>query len=117
MNTKQIISIFLLCGFLTTNLSCQNVKKEQTNNDKEYLQGLTKASESDLSDQDIMLDGESIPGQGIGKKLMKRITKIAKENSCKRIELDSAFHRKNAHGFYKSIGYEIRAYLFSKTLN
>lgn len=48
---------------------------------------------------------------------MERITEIAKENSCKRIELDSAFHRKNAHGFYKSIGYEIRAYLFSKTLN
>ena len=69
MNTKQIISIFLLCGFLTTNLSCQNVKKEQTN-DKEYLKGLTKASESDLSDQDIMLDGESIPVYNIdGKRI------------------------------------------------
>ena len=65
---------------------------------------------------EIVVD-ESFRGQGIGKKLMERITEIAKENSCKRIELDSAFHRKNAHGFYKSIGYEIRAYLFSKTLN
>lgn len=65
---------------------------------------------------EIVVD-ESFRGQGIGKKLMERITEIAKENSCKRIELDSAFHRKNAHGFYKSIGYEVRAYLFSKTLN
>jgi len=65
---------------------------------------------------EIVVD-ESFRGQGIGKKLMERITEIAKENSCKRIELDSAFHRKNAHGFYKSIGYEIIAYLFSKTLN
>ena len=55
-------------------------------------------------------------GQGIGKKLMDKITEIAIKENCKRIELDSAFHRKEAHGFYKKIGYENRAFLFSKKL-
>ncbi|MDR1983897.1 MAG: GNAT family N-acetyltransferase [Prevotellaceae bacterium] len=54
--------------------------------------------------------------QGIGRKLMDEITKIAKENNCKRIELDSAFHRKEAHQFYENSGYENRAYLFSKAI-
>jgi ribosomal protein S18 acetylase RimI-like enzyme len=53
---------------------------------------------------------------GIGKKLMDEITKIAKENHCKQIELDSAFHRKKAHQFYENAGYEKRAYLFSKEI-
>ena len=55
--------------------------------------------------------------QGIGRELMTEITKIAKENNCKRIELDSGFHRKEAHRFYEKAGYENRAYLFSKTIS
>ncbi len=55
-------------------------------------------------------------GQGIGQKLMAEITEIAKENHCKRIELDSAFHRKGAHQFYESLGYLNRAFLFSKEM-
>ncbi|MGD9202263.1 MAG: methyltransferase domain-containing protein [Chitinispirillia bacterium] len=50
------------------------------------------------------------------KKMIDSITHIAKDLKCKRIELDSAFHRKEAHKFYKSIGYENRAFLFSRTL-
>ncbi len=56
-------------------------------------------------------------GQGIGKKLMAHISKIALENKCKRIELDSSFHRKQAHRFYESIGFMCRAFWFSKVLN
>ncbi len=70
-----------------------------------------------LGHVDELVVDENIRGQGIGKKLIERITEIAQENSCKKIELDSAFQRKNAHSFYESIGYENRAYLFSKTLN
>lgn len=54
--------------------------------------------------------------QGVGRELMNEITHIAKENICKRIELDSAFHRKEAHLFYENSGYENRAYLFSKEI-
>ncbi len=45
------------------------------------------------------------------------ITQIAGDSKCKRIELDSAFHRKGAHRFYESLGYGNRAYLFSKQLD
>jgi hypothetical protein len=41
---------------------------------------------------------------------------IAKELGCKRFELDSGFQREGAHKFYESIGFEKRAYLFSKIL-
>jgi ribosomal protein S18 acetylase RimI-like enzyme len=53
-------------------------------------------------------------GQGIGGQLLDAIIKIAIAGGCRRIELDSAFHRKEAHEFYARRGFEKRAYLFSK---
>src|SRR5690606_853349 len=44
-------------------------------------------------------------GNGFGKQMIDTITQTARDLQCKRIELDSAFHRKDAHEFYKSIGY------------
>jgi GNAT superfamily N-acetyltransferase len=55
-------------------------------------------------------------GSGIGTKLMERITEIAMEHNCVRIELDSSFHREEAHQFYLNIGFKARAYLFTKPL-
>jgi GNAT superfamily N-acetyltransferase len=55
-------------------------------------------------------------GKGIGKKLMNRIEQIAVHNQCEQIELDSSFHRKEAHVFYENIGFKSRAYLFTKPL-
>lgn len=55
-------------------------------------------------------------GSGIGTKLMERITEIAMEHNCVRIELDSSFRRKEAHQFYLNIGFKARAYLFTKSL-
>jgi len=54
--------------------------------------------------------------RGIGKQLIERIEEIALQNNCKRIELDSSFHRKEAHRFYENIGFKSRAYLFTKPL-
>lgn len=59
---------------------------------------------------------ESHRGNQIGTQLIKDICKIASERRCKKIELDSAFHRENAHKFYEKLGFENRAYLFSKNL-
>jgi GNAT superfamily N-acetyltransferase len=59
---------------------------------------------------------ELVIDKGYGKKLIESITQFARDLKCKRIELDSAFHRKGAHSFYESIGYENRAYLFSQKL-
>lgn len=53
---------------------------------------------------------------GIGKQLINKIFQIAIENNCKRIELDSSFHRKEAHRFYESIGFKSRALWFTKIL-
>lgn len=55
-------------------------------------------------------------GSGIGTKLMERITEIAMEHNCVRIELDSSFRRKEAHQFYLNMGFKARAYLFTKPL-
>lgn len=54
--------------------------------------------------------------KGIGKDLLEEIIKVAKEKSCKRVELDSAFRRKEAHLFYKSQGFEKCNFLFSKKI-
>lgn len=69
-----------------------------------------------LGHVDELVIDKSCRGKGYGKKLIDSITQIAKDLKCKRIELDSAFHRKEAHRFYESIGYENRAYLFSQRL-
>ncbi|MDR2039287.1 MAG: GNAT family N-acetyltransferase [Bacteroidales bacterium] len=66
---------------------------------------------------DELIVDENHRGLGIGHKLIDEITTIAKNNHCKIIELDSAFHRKEAHLFYENLKYESRAYLFSKRIN
>ena len=64
---------------------------------------------------ELVVDAE-YRGFGIGKMLLKKITQIAIENECKRLELDSSFHRKEAHQFYEHLGFKSRAFWFSKEL-
>ena len=53
MKLKQVITIAILLSFFNyTSLIAQ---------DKEYLKGLTKASEKELSEKQIMFDGETFP--------------------------------------------------------
>jgi ribosomal protein S18 acetylase RimI-like enzyme len=59
---------------------------------------------------------EDLRGKGIGTQLLEQLVRSAKEAGCRRVELDSAFHRKEAHGFYERHGFENRAFLFSKVL-
>jgi len=65
---------------------------------------------------DELVVEESVRGRGIGRALLDHITQSARERGCKRIELDTAFHRKAAHQFYEDNGFHNRAYLFSKVL-
>jgi GNAT superfamily N-acetyltransferase len=46
-------------------------------------------------------------GQGVGKKLMMKIEKIGKENNCHYTMFVSGVQRKDAHKFYKSLGYKL----------
>lgn len=55
-------------------------------------------------------------GKGIGKSFVERCIQIAKENECAKIELESGFHRTEAHKFYENIGFDKRAYFFSKDI-
>ena len=67
-----------------------------------------------LGNIDELVIDKNYRGNGFGKKMIISITDISKDLKCKQIELDIAFHRKEAHRFYESIGYENRAYLFSQ---
>ncbi len=63
-----------------------------------------------------MIVDEAHRGQGIGKSIFDRALETAKASGCKKLELDSGFPREKAHKFYEKIGFEKRAYLFSKDL-
>jgi ribosomal protein S18 acetylase RimI-like enzyme len=65
--------------------------------------------------QELVVD-EVYRGRGIGTQLLDGLTEIARVKGCARIELDSAFHRTEAHGFYEARGFRKRAYWFSKEL-
>lgn len=73
--------------------------------------------EGSLAHIEVLIVDKDFRNTGVGTRLVDAITKIAKENSCKGIELDSAFHRKEAHTFYESMGFKDRSYLFSKKLD
>lgn len=55
-------------------------------------------------------------GRGVGAQLLKHLVVLAQQMHCRRVELDSAFHRREAHEFYERHGFESRALLFSKVI-
>jgi glucosamine-phosphate N-acetyltransferase len=59
---------------------------------------------------------ESLRRMRVGTKLLEAAIAAAKKKECKRIELDSAFFREDAHKFYEREGFTKRAYLFSKII-
>ena len=72
--------------------------------------------QGNLGHIDELIVDESFRRKGIGKELLHRLIRFAEEKGCRRIELDSAFHRTKAHDFYEENGFEKRALLFSKKL-
>jgi len=63
-----------------------------------------------------MVIDEKQRGKGYGTMLIKESLKDSRDKGLKRMELDSAFHREKAHEFYKKLGFEKRAFLFSYPL-
>lgn len=63
-----------------------------------------------------MIIDETYRGKGIGTKLLQEAYEAAKVRGCKKIELDSGFHRTEAHKFYEKNGYLKRAFLFSRDI-
>jgi GNAT superfamily N-acetyltransferase len=64
---------------------------------------------------DLVVDQEH-RGSGVGTALVERVIEIARQRGCRRVDLDSGFHRTAAHQFYERRGFEKRAFLFSRIL-
>jgi ribosomal protein S18 acetylase RimI-like enzyme len=60
-----------------------------------------------------MVVDEKARGNGVGTTLMETVLEDARRRGIVRVELDSAFHREQAHRFYEKLGFDKRAYLFS----
>ena len=54
---------------------------------------------------------------GIATLIIHSVEELAASVGCSRLELDSAFHRKDEHAFYEQRKYERRALVFSKELS
>ena len=72
--------------------------------------------EGNLGHIDEFVVDSNSRGKGIGRQLLTELINHAKKNKCRRVELDTALHRKEAHRFYEQQGFEKRAYLFSMIL-
>ncbi len=69
--------------------------------------------EGTIAQISTMVVHEEYRNRGIGKKLLQSAIAIAQKRNCKKLELESSFHRKSAHGFYENNGFKKRAYYFS----
>ena len=74
-----------------------------------YAQGL-------LANIDELVIDEKYRGKGIGKLMLDDVTLIASKNNCAFLELESAFHRVDAHRFYEKEGFEKTGFFISKKL-
>jgi GNAT superfamily N-acetyltransferase len=57
---------------------------------------------------------ESVRGKGIGRKLVERAEKIAREKGCVRLAVASGVRRLETHQFYLGLGYEEKTKRFVK---
>ena len=69
-----------------------------------------------LANVDELVVDQASRGRGVGTAMLDRLADTAREMGCRQIELDSALHRKEAHAFYESRGFERISYLFTKSL-
>lgn len=60
----------------------------------------------------VVVDPE-FQGQGIGKGMMRFALEESKKQNCCKIMLSSHLKRKNAHEFYKSLGFKQHGFSFS----
>jgi GNAT superfamily N-acetyltransferase len=69
-----------------------------------------------LATLDEMVVHHADRGRGIGDQLIQAVVTFARVRGCVRVELESAFHRAEAHDFYQHRGFQKRAYHFSMPL-
>lgn len=64
----------------------------------------------------VLITDSTSRKRGVGSELLRTAGEAARIRGCKKIELDSGFHRKEAHSFYEKNGFIKRAFQFSKDL-
>lgn len=69
-----------------------------------------------LATLDELVVAESSRGRGVGTRLLRAMFSLARESGARRVELTSAYHRREAHALYTSLGFENRGFVFSKPL-
>lgn len=77
---------------------------------RENLEDVTRYGEISI----ISVDSEA-RRKGIGQSLMEYAEQLAKEHNCIGTWLVSGLQRKEAHPFYKKLGYEVNGYRFVKS--
>src|SRR5262245_27239071 len=60
--------------------------------------------EGSLGHVDELVVDRQYRERGVGTQLLTELVDLARRKGCRRIELDSAFHRKEAHRFYERQG-------------
>jgi GNAT superfamily N-acetyltransferase len=56
---------------------------------------------------DDLITKEKSPGQGYGMLLLDHVAKVAKDNECAQVHLDTSYSRHGAHKVYLSYGFEL----------
>ena len=69
------------------------------------IPNLTRLGSSIAFIENVVTDSE-YRGQGLGHKVMKKAIEFARENNCYKVILQSASFRKEAHQFYKNLGFD-----------
>jgi len=61
--------------------------------------------------EDVVVD-EEYQRKGIGRAMMKCASRLCQEKNCYKLVLSSNLNRKQAHAFYKSLGFKMHGYSF-----
>ena len=69
------------------------------------IPNLTRIGSSVCFVENVVTD-KDYRGQGLGKKIMERAIAFARERDCYKVILESASFRKEAHQFYKNLGFD-----------
>lgn len=83
--------------------------------DQHHLFGKTESNKLEMYIPELII-AEKFRRLGIGRELIYHCTKLAKQNNCHRIRLESGSQRMEAHEFYKTAGFTQRALSFTKNI-
>ena len=81
-----------------------------------YLSYRMKGKHSKKLDVDQLIIDENYRHQGLGKKMMEEVKRIATENKCDRIELNCWLFNENALAMYEHIGFKRQRIIYEMPL-